>query len=103
VFSKGFLFHSTELFYTTLHRFCSWGGNNLRKVIQYKDLELPTLLDLLTVFCKNYTELLSNGRIHDIEYTRCRKKIEELQEVIKDMMQARKRDNQDKSIELRWH
>ena len=54
--------------------------------MRYKDLELPTLLDMLTLFSKNYTELLSRRHIYDEEFIRCRTIIEELQSLIKAMM-----------------
>jgi hypothetical protein len=54
--------------------------------MRYKDLELPTLLDMLTLFSKNYTELLAHRHIHDEEFMRCRKIIEELQKIIREMM-----------------
>jgi len=63
---------------------------NLKKAIQYKDLELTTLLDLLTLFCKNYSELIANGQIYDDAFYRCRNKIEELQRLIREMMETQK-------------
>jgi hypothetical protein len=55
--------------------------------MRYKDLELPTLLDMLTLFSKNYTELLVHRYIYDEEFKGCRKIMEELQMVIKEMIQ----------------